>query len=243
MYSYEQRIKAVQLLIKYDMSYSTVIHELGYPDSKSLRGWYREYKATWKLHNDYNKKSKYTPEQKRIAVDYYLEHGKCINPTCKKLGYPNRPELDKWIADLAPRQKKCCRSTSSNVKYTQEQKEQAVIVLCSRTKTAKEVAAEYGVTRANLYNWKRAILGAGDTPQMKASVSDPKQSQTELLTENAKLVKERDKLLQEVHQLQLEKDILEKAAEIIKKGRGITLDSLRNREKAIVIVPFVIDIR
>lgn len=70
---------------------------------------------------------------------------------------------------------------------------------------------------------------------MKASVSDPKQSQTELLTENAKLVKERDKLLQEVHQLQLEKDILEKAAEIIKKGRGITLDSLRNREKAIVI--------
>lgn len=29
MYSYEQRIKAVQLLIKYDMSYSTVIHELG----------------------------------------------------------------------------------------------------------------------------------------------------------------------------------------------------------------------
>lgn len=49
MYSYEQRIKAVQLLIKYDMSYSTVIHELGYPDSGSLRGWYKEYKENGDL--------------------------------------------------------------------------------------------------------------------------------------------------------------------------------------------------
>ena len=84
MYSYEQRIKAVQLLIKYDMSYSTVIHELGYPDSGSLRGWYKEYKENGDLHKDRTKKSKYTLEQKRAAVDYYLEHGKCVNRTCKK---------------------------------------------------------------------------------------------------------------------------------------------------------------
>ena len=77
MYSYEQRIKAVQLLIKYDMSYSTVIYELGYPDSGSLRGWYKEYKENGDLHKDSTRKSKYTLEQKRAAVDYYLEHGKC----------------------------------------------------------------------------------------------------------------------------------------------------------------------
>ncbi|MFW5556327.1 MAG: IS3 family transposase [Roseburia inulinivorans] len=235
MYSYEQRIKAVQLLIKYDMSYSTVIHELGYPDSGSLRGWYKEYKENGDLHKDRTRKSKYTLEQKRVAVDYYLEHGKCVNRTCKKLGYPSRPELDKWIEELAPEQKKRCRSLSTSVKYTREQKEQAIIALCSRTKTAKEVAAEYGVTRENLYNWKRALLGGGDTPRMKSSVSEKMQTHTELLAENAELIKERDKLLQEVHRLQLEKDILEKAAEIIKKDQGITLDSLTNREKAIVI--------
>ena len=40
MYSYEQRVTAVKLLIQYDMSYSTVIQELGYPNnSKSLRYW------------------------------------------------------------------------------------------------------------------------------------------------------------------------------------------------------------
>ena len=182
------------------MSYSTVIHELGYPDSESLRGWYKEDKENGDLHKDHTRKSKYTLEQKRAAVDYYLEHGKCVNRTCKKLGYPSRPELDKWIVELAPEQKKRCRSLSTSVKYTREQKEQAIIALCSRTKTAKEVAAEYGVTR-----------------------------------ENAELIKERDKILQEVHRLQLEKDILEKAVEIIKKDQSITLDSLTNREKAIVI--------
>lgn len=75
---YEQRIRAVQLLIKYDMSYSTVIHELGYPDSGSLRGWYKEYKENGDLHKDHTRKSMYTFEQKRAAVDYYLEHGKCV---------------------------------------------------------------------------------------------------------------------------------------------------------------------
>lgn len=36
MFSYEERIKAVKLLIKYDMSYSTVIRELGYPSKEAL---------------------------------------------------------------------------------------------------------------------------------------------------------------------------------------------------------------
>ncbi len=38
MYSYEQRVNAVELLIQYDMSYSSVMRELGYPSSpESLR--------------------------------------------------------------------------------------------------------------------------------------------------------------------------------------------------------------
>ena len=43
MFSYEERLKAVQLLIKYDMSYSTVMRELGYPTYDSLKSWYKEY--------------------------------------------------------------------------------------------------------------------------------------------------------------------------------------------------------
>ena len=151
------------------------------------------------------------------------------------MGYPSRPELTSWIEELAPEQKKSCRYSGSNIKYTQAQKEQAVIELCSRAKTAKEVASKYGVTRENLYNWKRALLGGGDTTKMEFISDNGIQTKTELFSENNKLIKERDRLQQEVHRLQLEKDILEKAAEIIKKNQGITLDSLTNREKATVI--------
>ncbi len=56
---------------------------------------------------------------------------------------------------------KHCRSGGAVVKYTREQKEQAVISLCSRSKSAKEVAAKHGTTRENLYNWKRQFLKEG----------------------------------------------------------------------------------
>jgi len=42
-------------------------------------------------------------------------------------------------------------------------------------------------------------------------------------------------LQREVRRLQLERDILEKAGELIKKGKGISLETLTNREKALVI--------
>ena len=35
--------------------------------------------------------------------------------------------LDKWILELKPEEKKYCRSGGYNVKYTREQKEEAVI--------------------------------------------------------------------------------------------------------------------
>ena len=37
MFSKEERLKAVQLLIQYDMMYSKVIVELGYPNKMTLR--------------------------------------------------------------------------------------------------------------------------------------------------------------------------------------------------------------
>ena len=61
-----------------------------------------------------------------------------------------------------------------------------------------------------------------------------KQNQ-ELLSEKEMLSKQVEILQQEVRQLQLKKDVLEKAAEVIKKDQGINLESLTNREKAIMI--------
>ena len=49
------------------------------------------------------------------------------------------------------------------------------------------------------------------------------------------LQKQAEDLEQQVYNLRLEKDVLEKAAEILKKGQGISIPTLTNREKAIVI--------
>ena len=72
MFSYEQRIKAVKLLIQYNMSYATVTRELGYPTSKSLRGWYQEYIKANSLHKTFVKQYKYTEEQKQKRIKVSL---------------------------------------------------------------------------------------------------------------------------------------------------------------------------
>jgi len=87
MYSYEDRIKAVALYIKYDLSAADTIRELGYPGRKMLARWYKEYQETGGLHERYIKNPAYTSTQIRIAVNYYLEHGRSISRTIKAVGY------------------------------------------------------------------------------------------------------------------------------------------------------------
>lgn len=43
MYSYEVRVRAVQLYIKYGRSAAASIRELGYPSRKNLARWYRAF--------------------------------------------------------------------------------------------------------------------------------------------------------------------------------------------------------
>lgn len=43
MYSYEDRIRAVQLYIKLGKRVAATIRQLGYPNKNSLKNWHREY--------------------------------------------------------------------------------------------------------------------------------------------------------------------------------------------------------
>ena len=90
VYSYEDRIRAVQLYIKYDRSIADTIRELGYPDRKTLTKWYKEYVENGDLHIVYSREPRFTNEQKQKAVDYYHEHGRYIRRTVRILGYPSR---------------------------------------------------------------------------------------------------------------------------------------------------------
>ncbi len=59
MYSYEDRIRAVQLYIKYDRSIADTIRELGYPDRKTLTKWYKEYVENGDLHIVYSREPRF----------------------------------------------------------------------------------------------------------------------------------------------------------------------------------------
>ena len=63
----------------------------------------------------------------------------------------------------------------------------------------------------------------------KLATIEELQSQVNDLTKQARELKE------EVFRLRVERDVLEKAAEVIKKEEGVSLGSLTNRDKAVVI--------
>jgi transposase InsO family protein/transposase-like protein len=242
VFSYKERIKAVELLIKYDMAYSDVRKQLGYPSKNSLRSWYKEYMENGDLHSKYTKKNTYSEAEKTNAVNYYLEHGKSISRTVKKLGYPCRPVLSKWIDEIAPNEKKHCFTGGTVIKYSHNKKEKAVISLCSRNKAASEVAKELKISRSSLYKWKSQLLKKDYSSIMRdkktktfSKHNSIKVEPTDLSNEKKELEQQVADLKKEVHRLKIERDIYEKAAELLKKEQGINIKFLTNREKAMVI--------
>lgn len=71
--------------------YTWVIAELGYPSRGMLMLWVKEYKSTGQV----NRKvaHKYSEEQQRISVDYYLNNGMSVKKTVTDLGYHGKTLL------------------------------------------------------------------------------------------------------------------------------------------------------
>ena len=229
MYSYEERVKAVNLYIKFGLSAAATVRELGYPGRKMLRLWYKEYQETGELHKDFIKHPNFSREQMEGAVNHYLEHGRCIARTCRMLGYPSRPTLRSWIEELAPGQKKASNSGGRVIEYSEEQKKDAVIEFCTRAGSAEAVAKSHGTNRTSLYKWRNELLGEETTGSMKRSDRPP------LPDDKAALENMLSDLKEQVYRQKMELDILTKAAEILKKDQGIDQKYLTNREKSNLI--------
>lgn len=231
MFTYEEKIKAVELYLKSE-SWTFTIRTLGYPSIGALRQWVKEYLSFGDIKKIHKRKPKYCEEQIQYAVDYYINHGRNISKTVRDLGYPNRDYLKQWLIDRVPDFKYTCRSGKTMVNLSEKDKFNAVTELCLKEETAQTVAEKYGVERMTLYNWKYQLLGDNEVEPL----SKPKKITTiELQNEIKDLNIQAEELRRQVYQLQLEKDVLEKAAEIIKKDQGINLKTLTNKEKAIVI--------
>ena len=59
MFSHEERVKAIQLFLKYDCSYAATIRKLGYPSVGALRQWYKRIFGIWRAPSG-------TPEEVKV---------------------------------------------------------------------------------------------------------------------------------------------------------------------------------
>ena len=230
MYSYEDRIRAVELFIQLGMRVRPTIRQLGYPSKNSLKGWYREYQQRQDLPKSYaGREPKFSQEQKAAALEHYLAHDRCIAATMRALGYPGRGTLTKWIREAIPEARKAIVGSVGQRRYSESLKQTGVVELCTRQESAQAVADKLGVCRPTLYNWKNQLLGR----EAPASMKHPHRSVQQ--RERDELELQVAVLRREVRQLRLEQDLLNKANELLKKGLGVNLQFLSNREKTLLI--------
>ena len=143
-YSKEQRDRAVDLYIRYERCAADVIRELGYPSRGMLPVWYRERleeERAGVLSMRGERCRRYSDEQKRAAVDHYLEYGRRLRRAMRALGYPKSHELlTAWIDELAPGRRKLRHGP-----VPEELKRKAVVAVASGRLKSREAAAELGV--------------------------------------------------------------------------------------------------
>jgi putative transposase len=230
MYSYEDRTRAVKLYIKLGKRIAVTIRQLGYPTKNALKSWHREWERCRDLPSGYVRSEwKYSGEQKKLAIEHYLTHGRCKAETMRALGYPGRGTLAAWIGKLHPDAAIRLVGRAGSVARPAGLKRAAVIKLCTRQGGAKAVARQLGVSRPTLYNWKNKLLGREVSTSMKRHPNPPSEPQ------RAELERQLESLRREVRDLQLEHDLLIKANELLKKGLGVDLHLLTNREKTLLV--------
>lgn len=78
------------------------------------------------MQSEYTRKDIYSKAEKINAVNYYLENGKSVSRTLRKLGYPCRPVHNKWIDEIAPNEKNHCFTGGTSIKYSHDKKEKSV---------------------------------------------------------------------------------------------------------------------
>jgi transposase InsO family protein len=103
MYSYEERMRAVELNIRLGKRVRATIRELGYPTKNALKGWHREYEHGQDLAiRSVPRPPKFSEAQKQVALAHYGSQRRCISWTLRALGYPGRATLTAWVREAFP---------------------------------------------------------------------------------------------------------------------------------------------
>ena len=107
MYSYEERMRAVELYIKLCKRARVTVCALGYPSNNALQSWYREYARQQDFpHRSAPRLPKFSEPQNQIALQPYVTHGHCISWTMRALGFLGRATRRPGSATLFPNPKR-----------------------------------------------------------------------------------------------------------------------------------------
>lgn len=229
MYSREERMKAIELFIKYDKHTTKTVRELGYPSGDTLVDWYKAYlekQETGITSNPNVLFEKYPLERKLAAVDHYFENGCNLSKTIKELGYPSIMGLCKWCDRYRPGVRK---RNSRGILYSQEQKEEVVLLWNTGVASLKELAKEYGVIQGTIRIWQKNLLGEEERIRM------PKIDDRPLPADKEALLAEIEELQKQIRKYKLETALWKGAAELIKKDPGVDPKYLTNKEKTILV--------
>ncbi|MGM9880262.1 MAG: transposase [Bacilli bacterium] len=257
MFTEEEKLKAINLY-KQTGSFAVTKRMLGYPNNPdSIRSWLRDFEKNGCFSNTYKRiERNYSKEEIDFACEYYLEC-KNIEKKITDIGFPEtRMTLWRWLKSKGI----ILTKKKETLYYNDEEKKYIIREYFSSNQSKTEFAKKYKISPPSITNWIKkfgltkedAVVGKDDELIVDDIATPPRSDQEEideLKREIAKLraekvaasrkTKEAEaelKLLKsKLAEAKLEYDILEKAAELLKKINGININTLKNREKAIVI--------
>jgi putative transposase len=141
MYSYADRLRAVELYIRLGKRLNSTIRQLGYPTKNALRGWYREYVQDLDLRvKSVARAPKYSEAQRQAALEHFRTHDRCISATMRALGYPGRGTLTEWVREAFPETQASMVGRSWRPAYPEAVRQAGVIGLCGGDESAQQVA-------------------------------------------------------------------------------------------------------
>ncbi|ERL06455.1 IS3 family transposase, partial [Olsenella profusa] len=240
MYTPEQRARAVELCIRYGLKAAATIRELGYPSRAQLVAWYREWRDSAGTLAE-RSLGRYSEEQRRAAVNHYLEHGRRNACTGRGLGYPKSTQKHRgWVDELAPGK----RRASGPRAFTLEEERKAVAAPVGRAGGARRIADEVGPTRRTPYKWKRELLPGKEPPMPDTSDAVPSGAPDAGAARPAPATQadidalgaRKAELERELRQLEPRRDVMGGAIEVLGKGAGADpADELTNRERTLLV--------
>lgn len=260
MFSETQKLEAIKLYKKTG-SIAVTTRILGYPHSKEcFRQWIKEFRNSGLLDKiDASSTRIYSQDEIDFACEYY-EECKNVERTFSDLGYPDDISILYYWINSRVKIKKYRKEKIAVRLYSQKEKEDIIKEFFSSGLSQRQFAKQIGVVPSSITVWKRqvgltkedVVMAKDDEIIVDDIVTPPRSDQEEideLKKEIAKLKAEKVaasrktkeaeaelKLLKaKLAEAQLEYDILEKAAELLKKVNGININTLKNKEKAIVI--------